>query len=419
MKLLYIVFFTFISYSNCVERFQIYWNVPAKKCTNLSLDDPEASIIHNEKLVFHGPGADKVAIVYGARFGQWPHINRESHEQFYGGIPQKGNLTAHFEKLQTDLDMLVPNPNFNGLFVIDMERWIPYYDLNSLNLKIYKNASLEYAKQQSPSLNETALEEKARNDWNKAAKQWFTGTINFVKKKRPGAKIGFYAYPITDHHVGQHNRTEIIESVQEGNDEMATWFYSNLDFLMPEIYLRKRVHGNNRMNEWIHIQANLGEARRIQDRLQGKHQLVPYTKFERDPKKGDAPHFYSDVDLCKTVTLARQMGANGAIFWSVHHTTREIKSNENGGATCDALTPYVNDRLVPYLAKDVQAADTCSKKQCSGHGTCYTKKMMTHCEELPFDEMNCVCDQGWMGDRCESELTNKATLDDTTTVQPN
>ena len=57
---------------------------------------------------------------------------------------------------------MVPNQTYDGLAVIDWEQWDPIWDRNYDSRKIYQTASIEYAKQKYPGLDEKEYERLAR-----------------------------------------------------------------------------------------------------------------------------------------------------------------------------------------------------------------------------------------------------------------
>ncbi|PIO56912.1 hypothetical protein TELCIR_21687, partial [Teladorsagia circumcincta] len=43
---------------------------------------------------------------------------------------QKVSLTAHLRKVSWDIKQAIPDPNFDGIAVIDLEEWRPIYEMN-------------------------------------------------------------------------------------------------------------------------------------------------------------------------------------------------------------------------------------------------------------------------------------------------
>jgi hypothetical protein len=69
----------------------------------------------------------------------------------YGGLPQLANLTAHLEQLKTDIEAILPDPDWKGVANIDWEAWKPTWKQNEYNeYWIYINRSIALVQQQHP-----------------------------------------------------------------------------------------------------------------------------------------------------------------------------------------------------------------------------------------------------------------------------
>lgn len=58
-----------------------------------------------------------------------------------GGVPQKLNMVEHLAKVRLDVARAIPNEDYDGLAIIDFERWRPLFDLNWTNRNVYKQYS--------------------------------------------------------------------------------------------------------------------------------------------------------------------------------------------------------------------------------------------------------------------------------------
>ena len=59
--------------------------------------------------------------------GDWNCTQVTAH---YGGLPQLTNVTAHLERLQLDIERLLPDPLWSGVASIDWEHWKPVFSAN-------------------------------------------------------------------------------------------------------------------------------------------------------------------------------------------------------------------------------------------------------------------------------------------------
>ena len=62
-----------------------------------------------------------INIFYSHVTGHWPYYL--NGEEVNGGIPQLGNLSLHLEKFRERVEIMIPDEKFNGLAIIDWERW--------------------------------------------------------------------------------------------------------------------------------------------------------------------------------------------------------------------------------------------------------------------------------------------------------
>lgn len=66
------------------------------------------------------------------------------------------------EKVDRDVIIKIPDPDFDGLAIIDYERWRPLFDINWSSRKIYINYSMELLAQNYPDLEKGMLVYTAR-----------------------------------------------------------------------------------------------------------------------------------------------------------------------------------------------------------------------------------------------------------------
>ncbi|KAL0962665.1 hypothetical protein UPYG_G00343610 [Umbra pygmaea] len=87
------------------EPFTVTWNIPDLVCNrkNISLvTSPYRGVSTPAKV----PG-QFLSLFYTDRLGLYPHVDLSSRQQFYGGIPQKGNLQANLAKARADIKQYI------------------------------------------------------------------------------------------------------------------------------------------------------------------------------------------------------------------------------------------------------------------------------------------------------------------------
>lgn len=57
-------------------------------------------------------------------------------------VYQLANLTGHFSKVEADIAKVIPDPDFQGIGVIDWEFWRPVFDRNWDKLSMYRCGSI-------------------------------------------------------------------------------------------------------------------------------------------------------------------------------------------------------------------------------------------------------------------------------------
>ncbi|EJW80454.1 hypothetical protein WUBG_08636, partial [Wuchereria bancrofti] len=148
----------------------VRWNVPTDQCKNWTeIQKPEHyGILVNDKHKFYG---EVVVTLYEEKFGLYPYYKNYSDlsSAVNGGIPQRANLTKHLLKVENDTINAIPNENFDGLAIIDYEKWRPLYEHNWSTKRIYRNASIDYVKERYDNITEKNATAIAIKEFNEAA----------------------------------------------------------------------------------------------------------------------------------------------------------------------------------------------------------------------------------------------------------
>lgn len=89
----------------------------------------------------------------------------------------------------------IPDPDYDGLVVIDWEPWRPLWDRNWNSKKIYKVKSIELVRERHPDWSMSDVVQEAKDEFETAARAMFMETIILGKRMRPKAFWGFYGFP--------------------------------------------------------------------------------------------------------------------------------------------------------------------------------------------------------------------------------
>ncbi|VDM70588.1 unnamed protein product [Strongylus vulgaris] len=149
----------------------VYWNFPAEQCQNNSthhINFQTYKIKENTNYTFQG---DKIVIFYESKFGLYPYYKKYNASQpINGGLPQKCSLDAHLAEVEKNITNLIPNEEFDGLAVIDLEEWRPRYNQNDWGAKqVFQNQSILLAKELHPGLKDQEIKKTAEEEFNKAS----------------------------------------------------------------------------------------------------------------------------------------------------------------------------------------------------------------------------------------------------------
>lgn len=85
-----------------------------------------------------------MVIFYERKFGLCPYYNNSDPNQpVNGGLPQNLSLADHLAAVEQQIQVAIPNPNFSGPAVIDLEEWRPLYKMNWGSQRVYRNQSVK------------------------------------------------------------------------------------------------------------------------------------------------------------------------------------------------------------------------------------------------------------------------------------
>ena len=93
----------------------------------------------------------------------WPRIeagHSGGTETLFGGIPQRGNLSAAMAPIQRAIAQLPES--FAGALIFDMENWGPSWEFAAQE---YKNASIRWVLERHPHLSADMAKQQAAREW--------------------------------------------------------------------------------------------------------------------------------------------------------------------------------------------------------------------------------------------------------------
>ncbi|PIO57100.1 hyaluronoglucosaminidase, partial [Teladorsagia circumcincta] len=113
----------------------------------------------------------KVVVFYESKFALYPYYkDYDPNQPVNGGLPQNISLQAHLDGVAQLIQVVIPDLNFDGIAVIDLEAWRPLYHMNWDKKKVYKEQSVQLVLQNQPYLSTEETEALAEQQFNRAAR---------------------------------------------------------------------------------------------------------------------------------------------------------------------------------------------------------------------------------------------------------
>ncbi|XP_071944465.1 hyaluronidase-5-like [Antedon mediterranea] len=326
---------------------------------------------------------------HSGNFG-YPYIDDDTRKFINGGLPQARNLRKHLEIATVEIIKKIPNSQFNGLAIIDWEKWKPHLDENFDKRTIYKNASVDLVKQRIPNLNNTSVYELAKVEYEMAAESLMKGVLRLGKTLRPNASWGFYHYPYC-HNKEPSTDYECLNATVASNDKM-TWLFDESSAIFPSIYLLPYVKNNLEF-----VNSKLQEALRVVNNLKepGKPVYV-YNRFNYS----NSGLYYNIGDIEMSVCKAAILSFDGIVLWGSKEALENTQS-------CTELKQLLATVYGPALLNTKTQAESCGNKMCSGHGRCLLDDARFVSDALwdwrRLDFVKCRCLTGWTGNNCSKK----------------
>ncbi|KAJ9446105.1 Hyaluronidase-1 [Diplonema papillatum] len=342
--------------------------------------------------------------------GLFPSVN--GNQTTNGGIPQRANLTLHLEKLREGAEQFVPDPAWGMHGVLDFEDWYPDFDSNtdagSWHGKVYQNLSMEYALEKDPSLgnNPALLLKTARAQFNLAAVEFFTATLNTLHAVRPNVAWGFYGLPSIPYGpqfcdvVGQKAENCSVfnavygPQIREKNDGLADiWEASGA--LYPSAYLSPQNGLSDEL--WTSVKAGWVSAIANEtSRLSVVHPSIVTTPAGTPAQV--LPFYWPLYHNGTTAVTAADVQLLVRNSYLPPLSTQVIIWNDGG-------MPIMNEHFGPIdgetFRNATDSAQQCSALHCSGRGWCADAEDAFPFGAPPNPNVACECYKGSSGASCD------------------
>nr|UCR74868.1 hyaluronidase [Hemiscorpius lepturus] len=351
--------------------FKIYWNVPSSNCSERFRINVTETLVNNGVLVntdekFEG---DKIVLFYQTKFGKYPYIDNEGHD-INGGLPELGNLKKHLEVAKQDIKKVIPNSRFNGLAVIDWEKWRPTWLFNWGKMQIYRNRTLELMTKKHPAWSRKRILTASIRMWEETARKWMQKTIKLGKKMRPKGRWCYYIFPDCYNYYGRSFPEQFYcnSTVKHENDRLF-WLWDSATALCPSIYDGPKQGKYNETQEVWYLYGRLSEAKRVS---RPEMPVYAYINYRMLDKLHDVPkkHFWL------MMSYAASLGLDGVVIWG---SSEFVETKED----CEDLETYVKKVIAPAARKISTTVKWCGKKFCDNNGLCTWPKQ-------PFTSWKCL-----------------------------
>lgn len=245
-------------------------------------------------------------IFYEHAFGIIPRYWKGSMER--GGVPQNADLAAHSTKMRADIEAAIPDPNWVGYGIIDLEAWGPMWEHA---VQEQRDQSIRQARERHPELSARDVERVARADYERGARLLLEGTLRECRRFRPGVKWGVYGWP--------------TQPFKPSMDRLG-WLWEASGAVFPSCYVVYKskvggVHfqGTAPPEEWVGWTRDEVTLAR---RAAGSEKEVIVTVWMRyhEINAIHGGQFLERADLETMIREPFRHGADGLVFWDVIDT---------------------------------------------------------------------------------------------------
>ncbi|CAH4032249.1 unnamed protein product [Pieris brassicae] len=317
------------------KSFKVYWNVPTMQCKSKKIPFDglyeKYGIIQNKDDDFLG---ESVAILYDP--GKFPALFETDSSGKYvernGGVPQEGNIEEHVDAFKDTVSKRIPDPDFNGIAIIDFESWRPVFRQNFGVLSVYKDISYKKEYDKHWWWPESWVTSEAKYRFESSAREFMQATISIAKQMRPKARWGYYGFPYCFNMAAKNMAEDCPHNVKEENNQIY-WLWAESTGLYPSIYSSQSLSSSELVSL---IRGRIREASRLQ--VKGTP-ILPYFWYRyRDGG------FLRERDLSRALETIYNSEASGIIIWG-------SSSDVNTVEKCTKLKDYIRETFGPYVSK--------------------------------------------------------------------
>lgn len=271
------------------------------------------------------PIQNTAVIFYEHDFGLLPRFWKGKPER--GGVPQAVDMNAHLAKLRIDIDKEIPDPNWAGYAIIDLETWGPLWEYT---VEESHQLSISIARRNHPERPQRDVERVARANYESASRNLLEKTLAECKRLRPRAKWGFYDWPNPAHGA---------------NLSKLDWLWDATTAFFPVCYTVYKAAPNGVHKEGFappeehlsHVKSAVEYVRKVAGPERPVIALVWVRYHEINPVFGHK--FLDKNDLERMLRAPLDAGADGLAFWDAIGT-KEL---------ADEYREYLRRSLVPAL----------------------------------------------------------------------
>lgn len=283
--------------------FFTFWNAPTSNCLRLygvDLDLGTFDITQNINQSFMG---ENITIFYSNKIGLYPWYTSQG-QAINGGVPQNASLEDHLRAASEDIRTKIPDRAFQGLAVVDWEKWNPVWERNWDSKKVYREASRALVRSRHPDWSPAQIDALARKEFEAAGRKFMEMTLRMGQEERPDGLWGYYGFPNCYNYYKYKsiNYTGQCPPLEIQRNDKLLWLWNASSALYPDMYLSLELRGLDR-------EVLLYTHYRIQEAMRVRAQATP-----------SAPPVYLYARIVYTYTLDFLPQASSCFVLTPHCT---------------------------------------------------------------------------------------------------
>ena len=306
------------------------------------------------------PMVKDIVVLYEHRLGHFP---REGPQQFAYNAAM---LARHVSKVREDLIRQIPDPDYDGIAVIDYEGWVPWWEINTPEIKRNWREFLE-SRSPNPLHGLTGPDEERvlRTTFVAVVKEFLIATIDACRETRPNAKWSMYDYPCSYGGTAAVYDNPGANKYRDRNDELQ-WLWDRFDVFTPSLYSwratvpegapRDKRYEYTPQEHRAFLTALVAESVRLAEGKPVYTYFWPRYLPTAGPRYED--RWFNDVTLDVFFQAVHGSDADGVIIWD----------NIKGRGQFDVIQEFMNEELIPRLLPLTAVAEAPSGGGALGGG---------------------------------------------------